>query len=186
MKTSFTDKNTKNDPGSQKISSGEYEPRAAELTELLGACRNLSDILNSEELYAAFAGIIEQKFEVHKLGLFEYNPKKEDFMLVLSHGLGKLEYKFKPDKQDLWHTILQNKPFAVVDGSGNPLFTNFLEKQDLKILPSELWVPLVMRDDVMGLLAGLRAYALKRFVLRPRVSRAAVVAQTSPLVGHAA
>ena len=153
MNTSFTDKNTKNDPGSQKISSGEYEPRAAELTELLGACRNLSDILNSEELYAAFAGIIEQKFEVHKLGLFEYNPKKEDFMLVLSRGLGKLEYKFKPDKQDLWHTILQNKPFAVVDGSGNPLFTNFLEKQDLKILPSELWVPLVMRDDVMGLLA---------------------------------
>ena len=153
MNTSFTDKNTKNDPGSQKISSGEYEPRAAELTELLGACRNLSDILNSEELYAAFAGIIEQKFEVHKLGLFEYNPKKEDFMLVLSRGLGKLEYKFKPDKQDLWHTILQNRPFAVVDGSGNPLFTNFLEKQDLKILPSELWVPLVMRDDVMGLLA---------------------------------
>ncbi len=153
MNTSFTDKNTKNDPGSQKISSGEYEPRAAELTELLGACRNLSDILNSEELYAAFAGIIEQKFEVHKLGLFEYNPKKEDFMLVLSRGLGKLEYKFKPDKQDLWHTILQNKPFAVVDGSGNSLFTNFLEKQDLKILPSELWVPLVMRDDVMGLLA---------------------------------
>ena len=61
MNTSFTDKITKNDPGSQKISSGEYEPRAAELTELLGACRNLSDILNSEELYAAFAGIIEQK-----------------------------------------------------------------------------------------------------------------------------
>jgi len=157
MNTSFTDKNTKNDPGSKTLSSGEYELRVAELTELLGACRNLSDILNSQELYATFSGIIKQKFGVHKLGLFVYNAEKEAFKLVFSHGLGKLEYKFKPDKQGLWHTIIQDKPFAVVDGSGNPLFSNFLEKQDLMILPSELWVPLVMRDEVIGLLTlGLK------------------------------
>ncbi len=152
MNTSIPDSNAKNDPGSEKLSIGEYGPRASELTELLSACRDLSDILNPAELYSTFAGIIKNKFGVHKSGLFVYDPEKETFELVFSNGLGKLEYKFKIDKQDLWQTILLNKPFAVVDGSGNPLFSKFLEKQDLKILPSALWVPMVMRDEVMGLL----------------------------------
>jgi diguanylate cyclase (GGDEF)-like protein len=152
MDISTTDKDAKKASGIEILSLCEFEPRASELTELLSACRDLSDILNFEELYSTFAGIIKQKFGLRKLGLFAYEPEKETFSLVFSHGLGKLEYKFKTDKQDLWHAILQNKPFAVVDESGNPLFTKFLEKQDLRILPSELWIPMVMRDEVMGLL----------------------------------
>jgi diguanylate cyclase (GGDEF)-like protein len=152
MNTSFTDNRAKNDPKSEIPASAEYEPRAAELTELLKACRDLSDMVNAEELYATFAGIIKQKFEVQKLGLFAYIPGEETFSLVFSYGLGKLKYKFKIGQQDLWQTLLLDKPFAVVDGSGNPRFAKFLEKQDLKILPSELWIPLVMRDEVNGLL----------------------------------
>jgi diguanylate cyclase (GGDEF)-like protein len=139
-------------PGENNGRIGVFDRRAAELTELLRACRDLSDILNSDELYAAFVGIIRNKFGIAKLALFVFDPEKETFELVFSSGLGKLEYKFKTDKENLWRTILQGKPFAVVDDSGNPLFAKFLEKQDLKILPSELWVPLVMRDEVMGLL----------------------------------
>ena len=152
MNTSFTDRRANNDRRSGKRTRAEYEPRAAELTELLRACRDLSDILNAEELYATLAGIIKHKFEVQKLGLFAYDPGEETFSLVFSYGLGKLKYKFKIRQQDLWQTLLQDKPFAVVDDSGNPLFANFLEKQDFKILPSELWIPLVMRDEVNGLL----------------------------------
>jgi diguanylate cyclase (GGDEF)-like protein len=129
-----------------------FDRRASELTQLLKACRELSDILNSDELYSTFAGIIKHKFGIAKLGLFAYDPEKETFELVVSYGLGKLEYKFKIDKKNLWQNILQDKPLAVVDGSGNPLFAKFLDKQDLKIMPSELWVPLVMREEVMGLL----------------------------------
>ena len=138
--------------GENDGSIGVFDRRAAELTELLRACRDLSDILNSDELYAAFVGIIRHKFGIAKLALFAFDPEKETFELVFSSGLGKLEYKFKTGKENLWQTILQGKPFAVVDDSGNPLFAKFLEKQDLKILPSELWVPLVMRNEVMGLL----------------------------------
>jgi diguanylate cyclase (GGDEF)-like protein len=129
-----------------------FDRRASELTELLKACRDLSVILNSDELYAAFFGIIKQKFGIGKLALFTYDPEREMFELILSSGLGKLEYKFKTDKENLRKTILRAKPFSVVDGSGNPLFAKFLDKQDLKILPSQLWVPLVMRNEVMGLL----------------------------------
>ena len=131
---------------------GRDEPCAAELTELLGACRELSDILNPEEMHLTFSRIIKNRFEVDKLGLFVFDPEKETFKLVYSTGIGKLEYQFKVDQQPIWETILQDKPFAVVDDSGNPLFAKFLEKQDLKILPSALWVPLVMRGEAIGLL----------------------------------
>ena len=152
MKMSFLDKNAKNETGSDKQSIGKYKLRASELTELLSACRNLSDILDSEELYATFAGIIKNKFAVHELGIFVYEPEAETFSLVFSYGLGKLEYNFKTDKQELWHTILEDQPFTVVDETGNPLFAKVLKKQDLKFLPSDLWIPMVMRDKVMGLL----------------------------------
>jgi diguanylate cyclase (GGDEF)-like protein len=152
MKSPKSNKNSKSSPGSKNLSADAFDRRGAELTELLKACRDLSDILNPDELYAAFAGIIKNKFGISKLGLFVYDPEKETFELVFSYGLGKLNFKFKRDKKNLWETILQDKPFAVVDESGDPLFPKFLEKQDLKILPSRLWVPLVMRGEVIGLL----------------------------------
>ncbi len=152
MKSPKPNKHSKSRPGSKDLSADAFDRRAAELTELLKACRDLSDILNPDELYATFAGIIKNKFGISKLGLFVYNPEKETFELIFSYGLGKLNFKFKRGKKKLWETILQDKPFAVVDESGNPLFPKFLEKQDLKILPSKLWAPLVMRGDVIGLL----------------------------------
>ncbi|MEE4263672.1 MAG: diguanylate cyclase [Desulfobacteraceae bacterium] len=137
---------------SKDLSAEAFDRRAAELTELLKACRDLSDILNPDELYATLAAIIRNKFGISKLGLFVYDLEKETFELVFSYGLGKLKFKFKRGRKKLWETILQDRPFAVVDQSGDPLFPKFLEKQDLNILPSRLWAPLVMRGEVIGLL----------------------------------
>jgi diguanylate cyclase (GGDEF)-like protein len=152
MKPSKSKKSSPKNDKSKDLSAEAFDRRAAELTELLKACRDLSDILNPNELYATLAGIIRNKFGISKLGLFVYDPEKETFELVFSYGLGKLNFKFKRGRKNLWETILQDKPFAVVDQSGDPLFPKFLEKQDLKILPSRLWAPLVMRGEVIGLL----------------------------------
>ncbi len=152
MKSPKPNKQSKSLSGSKDLAPDTFDRRAAELTELLKACRDLSDILNPDELYATLAGIIKNKFGISKLGLFVYDPEKETFELIFSFGLGKLNFKFKRGRKNLWETILKDKPFAVVDQSGDPLFPKFLEKQDLKILPSKLWVPLVMRGEVIGLL----------------------------------
>jgi len=152
MKSPKPNKHSKRLSGSKDLVADAFDRRAAELTELLKACRELSDILNPDELYATLAGIIKNKFGISNLGLFVYDPEKETFELIFSYGLGKLNFKFKRDRKKLWETILKDKPFAVVDQSGNPLFPKFLEKQDLKILPSKLWAPLIMRGEVIGLL----------------------------------
>ncbi len=152
MKSPKPNKQSKSLSGSKDLAPDTFDRRAAELTELLKAGRDLSDILNPDELYATLAGIIKNKFGISKLGLFVYDPEKETFELIFSFGLGKLNFKFKRGRKNLWETILKDKPFAVVDQSGDPLFPKFLEKQDLKILPSKLWVPLVMRGEVIGIL----------------------------------
>ena len=140
------------DSVSKAIPGGEFDPQASKLTKLLKACRDLSNSLRPHELYATFAKIIKAEFGVIQLCLFVYNSEKECFELAFSDGMGKLNFKFKREKKEFWKNILQDKPFTVVDDQGNPRFPGFLEKQDLKILPSKLWVPLVMRDDVIGLL----------------------------------
>ena len=173
--------------GSKDLSTGEYDRRAAELAELLKACRDLSDILNPDELYVTFAGIIKNKFGISKLGLCVYDPDEETFELLFSYGLGKLNYKFKRGTNKLWETILQDKPFAVVDQSGKPLFPNFLEKQDLSVLPSGLWAPLVMRGEVIGLLtmgskAGDQPFdEFDRYFLQQITAQAAVSINTCRL-----
>jgi diguanylate cyclase (GGDEF)-like protein len=181
---SLQDKNAKIAAGSDNQSIGKYELHASELTELLSACRDLSDILNHKELYSTLAGIIKNRFAVDQLGIFVYGPAQETFNLVFSYGLGKLEYKFKTGKQELWQTILQDQPFKVVDETGNPIFAKVLGKQELKILPSDFWIPMVIQHKVMGLLTlgaktGARAFDdFDLFFLQQIAAQAAVSINT--------
>ena len=158
MKSPKPNKQSKSLSGSKDLAPDVFDRRAEELTELLKACRDLSDILNPDELYATFAGIIRNKFGISKLGLFVYDPEKETFELIFSLGLGKLNFKFKRGRKKLWETILQDKPFAVVDQSGDPLFPKFLEKQDLKIKTQEADIALLDEKNKVKIKAGVRAY----------------------------
>jgi hypothetical protein len=67
--------------------------RSTDLTDLLKASRNLSNILDHQELYSAFADIVQEKIPVQSLSLFVYYPTTETFKMVLSHGLGNLNFK---------------------------------------------------------------------------------------------
>ena len=175
------------DPGAESFSDGAFDRQASKLTKLLKACRDLSNILDPQMLYATFANIVKEEFGVLHLGLFVYNPAKKYFDLVFSDGMGKLNFKFTRDKKEFWETLLQDEPFEIVDGAGNPRFPEFLEKQDLKILPSEIWVPLIMRNHVVGLLTlgpkadNERFDDFERYFLRQIAAQAAVTINTCRL-----
>ncbi len=181
---SLPDKNAKIKAGSDNQSNGKYELYASELADLLSACRKLSNILHFKELYSTLAGIIEKRFAVQKLGIFVYEPGRETFSLVFSYGLGKLEYRFKTGKNELWHTILKDQPFTAIDEIANPIFAKFPGKQDLAVLPSDFWVPMVMRDQVVGLLtlglkSGVRGFDdFDLFSLKQIAAQAAVAINT--------
>ncbi len=127
--------------------------QADELTNLLKINRELSNILNPDELYASFAGLIKEKFDLQNLALFVYQDSSETFDLVYSQGQGQLDISFKKDKSLLWQTIVQHQPFAVFNESGKPIYPEIFKKYGLNKLKADWWIPLVMRDEVVGVLA---------------------------------
>ena len=74
------------------------------------------------------------------------------FELAKSFGIEENELSFKCEEGLLRQTILQNEPFTVVDISGNPLYGDFFKKNNLHRIDSQIWVPLMMLDNVIGIL----------------------------------
>ena len=71
MKLSKSRNASKQNDKFEDRSAEAFDRRAAELTELLKACRDLSDILHPDELYATFAGIIRNKLKGSESCLLE-------------------------------------------------------------------------------------------------------------------
>ena len=79
--------------------------RASELEYLLKASRELGNILDHEKLFSVFAGIVRDKIPVRALSLFVYYPETETFKMTLSHGLGKINFKFQRDDHAFWENV---------------------------------------------------------------------------------
>ena len=137
----------------ETISVTLLDRRSNELEYLLKASRELNNILDHEKLFSVFGRIIRQKIPVQTLSVFVYYPETETFKLVLSHGLGKLNFKFQRDEDPFWQNMFQDQPFEVRDGEGHALFAEIFDKYRLDKLQSKLWIPLILRGDIIGLLA---------------------------------
>jgi diguanylate cyclase (GGDEF)-like protein len=123
-----------------------------ELNEMLRACRQLSNILDLDELYSVFSDVIKKKFAIHELAIFVYHQAEEKLSLVFSKGLGNIHVEIQKSKSRLWKSVSAGEPFAVSDDTGRTLFSEDLQKRDLSGLQSKLWVPLGMGDELTGLL----------------------------------
>jgi len=125
--------------------------QADELTEILKSCRQLSNILDPEELYSVFADVVKKKFAIRELAIFVYRQTGKKLSLVFSKGLGDLNFQIPKSKNGLWKSILNGEPFAVSDDAGKPLFSEDFQKLNLAGLQSKLWVPLGMGAELSGL-----------------------------------
>jgi len=122
-----------------------------ELSEILESCRQLSNILDLDELYSVFADVVKKKFAIRELAIFVYRQTEKKLSLVFSKGLGGLNCQIQKSKSGLWKSILKGEPFAVSDDAGKPFFLKDFQKLNLVGLQSELWVPLGMGDELTGL-----------------------------------
>ena len=151
MKANKSPKSSKRRAQKTKGSTPSGRLQSDEQTEILKACRKLSNILDPEELYAVFADELEKKFAIHQLAIFHYHKTADTLGLVFSKGLGELNFEIKKNENDLWKSILGGEIFAVSDDAGNPLFADEFEKLGLEALQSKLWAPLGLGDELVGL-----------------------------------
>jgi diguanylate cyclase (GGDEF)-like protein len=128
--------------------------RVVELTELLNASRELSIILDPNELYPILADMISRKLGIQQLSIFVFRNKTRMFKLVYTHGIGSLNREFLfADIGAIWKEFLKDTPFRIGDASGEPAFAEFSKRFGLVQLQTQWLVPLVMRSNVIGFLA---------------------------------
>lgn len=126
--------------------------RICEMENLLNANQMLCNILDPVELYSTIGNLVKEQLKVSTLGIFVYQHDFESFELVFSHELNELGFRFDKNNGPLWQKILQKEPFFIKDTSGNPIFKEFSENDNLKKMNSEWWFPFVMKEEVIGLL----------------------------------
>ena len=126
--------------------------RISDMETLLNANQMLCNILEPMELYTTIGNLVKEQLNISTLGIFVYQQDFVNFELVFSHGLNELRFRFKKDNGPLWEKILQKEPFFIKDDSGNPIFKEFYENDNLKKLNSEWWFPFIMKEEVIGLL----------------------------------
>ena len=124
-----------------------------ELSEILKSCRQLSNILDLDEFYTVFSDVVKNKFAASELAIFVYDQTEKNLSAVFSNGPGDLPAQIPRSKSKLWKSILTGEPFAVSDEAGNPLFSEEFQKLNLGGLPSGLWAPLGVGDDLTGMVA---------------------------------
>ena len=122
-----------------------------ELTAILKSCRRLSNILEVEKLYSVFAEVLKDKFSIRRLAILIYLKTEKKLLLVFRMGLGDIKLEIPETDNVLWKSILGGDPFDIKDDSGKLLFPNVFKQLNLEELHSQLWVPLGMGEELIGL-----------------------------------
>ncbi|MDA1044444.1 MAG: diguanylate cyclase, partial [Verrucomicrobia bacterium] len=131
------------------------ERQVFDLISLVKAGRALHNILDPPHLYDVTLAVVSEKLSAGPLALFMYDESRKSFSLVKTRELDALNadfFSFEIEEGLLWQNILQYEPFSVTSTAGKSLFDVFFRKHRLGRLQSDLWVPLSLKDNLIGLL----------------------------------
>ena len=130
-----------------------FEPGAGDLSDLLQCCRELSNILETDGLYAALSKILIERFGVDTLCVFAYRDEPECFELAFDRGGGARVHRIRPNELPFQRELFPNRfPVEPMSATGPGGATHVTDAGFLG-LGAVLWLPLVMRCEVIGLLA---------------------------------
>lgn len=125
------------------------------MNSLLTAGRALHNILNPEKLYEVLLAIVADKINAGPLALFIYGEPTHSCRLVKTLRLPATtapDFQFPFEEGLLWQNVLQDAPFAVTSTSGEALFDRVFAQHQLRQLCSDVWAPLFLKDQLIGLL----------------------------------
>lgn len=139
----------------------QLERQVFDLTSLLTSGRALHNILVPDKLYEVLLAIVAEKLDAGPIALFIYDDAPHSGRLVKTNRLPNTAspgYSFPFEEGLLWQNILQYDPFSVTSASGELLFERFFAQHQLRQFCADLWIPLFLKDQFIGLLTlGNRA-----------------------------
>ena len=154
MNQKITDELDEKDLLDAVANADRLEHQIDELTELLKINRELSQILDPQELYSVLGDTIVKKVNARTFSVFVFHRNTQTFQLDYRHGYGKENREFQyTDVGSFWDELLKNHPFSVYDVGGQPQHPDIVAKYHLDELDAGWVIPLMMRTNVIGFLA---------------------------------
>lgn len=117
--------------------------------------KSLLSIQKIENLSYVFLSSVWEASEASSCALFLYDEKDESFRCVKAIGLDPKatgEVKFKKEEGLFWQILNSGEPFPIVDSFGNYRFETVIKKWGLDRLNSQIWVPLIVKNILVGVL----------------------------------
>ncbi len=138
-----------------------------EMRALLQSGKGFSEILNLDPLLNAFMAVCRERYGVVNSAVLlvdDLDPNNVFFRVRAFHGLPEsyldasghreelLMYRLPVDQGLLWQLINQGDVFSVRDMQRKPRFKTAFRKWRLDVLQSDVWIPLMRGNHVLGVL----------------------------------
>ncbi len=118
--------------------------------------KSLLQIQRIDELSHVFLSSVYEASEASNCTLFIFDEKDEFFKCVKAIGLDlskeKTGVRFKKEEGLFWQILNSGEPFPIVDSFGNYRFDTIIKKWGLQVIDSQVWVPLIVKNTLIGVL----------------------------------
>ncbi|MFC1576425.1 diguanylate cyclase [Candidatus Omnitrophota bacterium] len=118
--------------------------------------KSLLSIQRVDELSRVFLSSVYEASEAINCALFLYDESDGYFKCVKGIGLDpKVARKimFKKEEGLFWQILNSGEPFPIVDSFGHYRFETVVKKWGLDKLDSQIWVPLIVKNKLVGALS---------------------------------
>jgi len=117
--------------------------------------KSLISIQDMDDISRVFASAAYETSNASNVALLIYEPQEKAYTYHYSIGLDKSkirEIKFVQQEGLLWQVLNGGQPFIIRDSAGKFRFPQIIKKFHLDRLNSEIWVPLIVKNNLRGIL----------------------------------
>ena len=117
--------------------------------------KSLISIQDMEDLSRVFASSVYEASNAINVALIIYDPQEKAYTYHYSIGLDESnvnKIKFLQQEGLLWQVLHGGQPFLIRDSAGRYRFRQIIKKFELDLLDSEVWVPLIVKNYLRGIL----------------------------------
>ncbi len=117
--------------------------------------KSLLSIQRIDDLSHVFLSSVYEASEASNCVLFLCDEKDQSFICSKAIGLDPKEtgeVKFKKEEGLFWQILNSGEPFPIVDSFGHYRFETVIRKWGLDRIDSQVWVPLMVKNKLIGVL----------------------------------
>lgn len=139
----------------QTSETRELEKKVFDFFTLSQLGKSLISIQDMENLARIFASSVYETSDAKTVALLIYDIEEKAFTYHYSIGLDvekAKQVRFVEEEGLFWRVLNGGEPFPIKDSAGNYHFEKVIRRLGLEVLDSQIWVPLMVKNVLRGVL----------------------------------